>query len=700
MRYLPRPELSPLVSRRGTLRLLAGAPAAAGLAWAGAAGAAPQRPAAGAPLPDKPFWVVRADGSFDLVTPEIQVRDCYPAFDGVPIRPVSVKVGPGPRGATDATYKLGDGGTLVLRFRETPETLVLGAFLRKLPNAPFSVQPLAGRLEGARQLFRQGLGFSGPSGLVDLAAGAGLWSHDSYLVTALRAADGASLAIAARDHGRFLQKTTLSNRPSRRGLTSRHVESDPWLLEAGFTTEGVPAGEELALPNLHVYRGASAWQACRLAAEDVARSMKARPQPPRSYWCSWYDKGPAFGLADLRELLDGLDTVQPKLPLQAIQIDAGYCPSPGDWLTPGPRFVEGGLQTAFDSIRSRGYAAGIWVAPFMVGSHSRLYREHPDWVIRDLAGQPVPEWRHYAPEDGLTDPEHYALDASHPQVVDYLRTVFRTLRQWGASVFKTDFLDWGLKDTARVQRHDGTRTSVEAFRAVMQAIREEIGADSYWLACIAPYAPCLGFADAMRVANDTSVAWSEGSQGNMLEETAASQYANGVLWRNDPDCVILRERQTALSAAEIEALALWSGILGGPVTTSDALHRLSPSRLALWRFLEPADAGVASFPFWEQPRALRVAVRRYESPPAWAVLALNPERRPLTERFDLAALVGEPEAHVWEWGPGRSEALGRRRDLVVETAARAARLYYVASTDTPPEPDLTLGGKRLGFPLV
>jgi hypothetical protein len=232
----------------------------------------------------------------------------------------------------------------------------------------------------------------------------------------------------------------------------------------------------------------------------------------------------------------------------------------------------------------------------------------------------------------------------------------------------------------------------------MQAIREEIGADSYLLACIAPYAPCLGFADAMRVANDTAVAWSDGSQGNMLEETAAAQYANGVLWRNDPDCVVLRERQTMLSASEIEALALWSGILGGAVTTSDALHRLSPTRLALWRFLEPADAGVASFPFWEQPRALRVAVRRYASPPAWAVLALNPERRPVTERFDLAALVGEPEAHVWEWGPGRAEALGRQRDLVVEAGPHAAHLYYVSLADAAPAADLTLGGKRLGFP--
>jgi hypothetical protein len=330
----------------------------------------------------------------------------------------------------------------------------------------------------------------------------------------------------------------------------------------------------------------------------------------------------------------------------------------------------------------------------MVGSRSRLFRDHPDWVTRDVEGRPVPEWRNYGPESGLTDPEHYALDASHPGAVDYLRTVFRTLRLWGATVFKTDFLDWGLKDTVRVVRHDPARTSVEAFRSVMQMIREEIGEDAYWLACIAPYAPCLGFADGMRVSNDAGPSWSEGSQGNMLQETVASQYFDNVFWQNDPDCAVLRAERTHLAAHEVEALALWSGILGGAVTTSDMLHRLPPARLALWRFLEPGEKGTATLPFWEAERPLKVAVRRYADPAAWAVLFLNPAAGAVTDRVDVGRLVGETEAFAWEWGPERAEPLGRRRDLVVETAGHASRLYYLSLADAPPPAGLTLGGKR------
>lgn len=690
------------ISRRGAMRLLGATPLAAGMArspvgmaWSPAGGALGQEPAPPSPLPEKPYWIVRPDGSFDLVTPGVRLRNCYPAFDGVPLRVVSVKVGAGPRG-TEAVYRLADGGLVILRFRETEGTLVLGTFLRKMGNAPFSVQPLLGRLEGASRLFRQGLGFSGPSGFVELGEQKGLWSHDSYLVTALSALGGTSLAVAARDHGKFLQRTTLSNRPSRRGLTSRHVEADPWSLEVGFATERVPiTTEELALPNLHFFHRGSAWDACSSAAADVARAMKARTSsPPRYYWCSWYDKGPAFSLADLRELLDGLDSLSPRPRLQAIQIDAGYCPSPGDWLMPGAGWSEGGLQAAFDLIRSRGYAAGIWVAPFMVGSRSRLFREHPEWVIRDLEGRPVPEWRNYGPESGLTDPEHYALDASHPAVLEHLRTIFRSLRQWGATVFKTDFLDWGLKDTERVARHDLTRTSVEAFRSVLQMIREEIGEDSHWLACIAPYAPCLGLADGMRVSNDAGPSWSEGSQGNMIQETLASQYFNNVFWQNDPDCVVLRDERTHLVAHEVQALALWSGILGGTVTCSDLLHRLPPERLALWRFLEPGEKATAALPFWEKDQRLKVAVRRYAEPPAWGVFFLNPAGEAVTGRFDLAPLVGAAEAFVWEWAPGRASALGKRRDLVVEAEGHGGALYYVSLADTPPPADLTIGGKR------
>ena len=309
-------------------------------------------------------------------------------------------------------------------------------------------------------------------------------------------------------------------------------------------------------------------------------------------------------------------------------------------------------------------------------------------------GPAGPEWRNYGPESGLTDPEHYALDASHPGVVEYLRVVFRTLRFWGATVFKTDFLDWGLKDTERVARHDLTRTSVEAFRSVLQMIREEIGEDTTGWPASPPTRRAWASPTACGSRTTPGPSWSEGSQGNMIQETIASHYFNNVFWQNDPDCVVLRDERTHLALTRCQALALWSGILGGTVT--------------LLRHAAPAAAGAAG-PL-ALPRARREGHGDAPVPGEGPApegggaplrrasgvgrLLSEPGGRAVTGRFDIASLVGETEAFVWEWGPGRASALGKRRDLVVETAGHAGALYYVSLADTPPPADLTIGGKR------
>jgi hypothetical protein len=177
-------------------------------------------------------------------------------------------------------------------------------------------------------------------------------------------------------------------------------------------------------------------------------------------------------------------------PLQTIQIDDGYCSSPGDWLLPNALWP-GGLQDAFGRIKEAGLSAGVWVAPFMVGSRSQLFAEHPDWVLRDRNGAPVVEWQNYD-ASGIPshiDEETLVLDTTNPEAFEYLRGVFRTLRGWGATFFKTDFMDWGLRDATQYKRHSSGETGVQHYRRVLAMIREEIGEESFWLACIAPFAP-------------------------------------------------------------------------------------------------------------------------------------------------------------------------------------------------------------------
>ena len=52
----------------------------------------------------------------------------------------------------------------------------------------------------------------------------------------------------------------------------------------------------------------------------------------------------------------------------------------GDWY-PNPQKFPHGLKPLIDKVRSLGMDFGLWVEPEMVNPDSKLYREHPDWVL-------------------------------------------------------------------------------------------------------------------------------------------------------------------------------------------------------------------------------------------------------------------------------------------------------------------------------
>jgi hypothetical protein len=627
-------------------------------------------------------WHVQPDGTFDLCTPAATFAHCWPALDGVPLHPLRVEAG-----ENSVAYSFA-AGALRLEMGRSADGFVLRSVLHTAGRAPRWVEPCAGaHVTRATRFFRHGLGFSGPSGFVDLLGHDEAWACQSYLTCALDALDGPAVAVCSHDHRRFLQKCTLHNRQDRSGLTDRQVDQESLLFGAGFRTERIEvAGGELALPDLHFHVADTCWGACSAAAQAIAREMAARgPSPPRYHWCSWYYREDRFSEHDLVEYLDGFARLTPRVPLQAIQLDDGYFPARGDWLMPNRRWPHG-VEPAFDRVRRAGYCAGAWVAPFMVSRRSNLCAEHPDWVLRDGQGRMTL---------GPLSTDDFVLDTSHPAAMDYLRTVFCTLRGQGVTFFKTDFMDWGLHDSTLVQRHTPGKTSVEHFRDVLAMIRESIGDESYWLACISPYAPFIGFADGMRLANDTTTRWTPTNTLNMIDESVACHYFNNVFWQNDTDAIILRQFENDLTDTEVTSLALWQGMLGTSVNTSDPLHRLSPERLRLLRFIRPADAPwSAGFPYWGSDRKLRVAVRQYGSLHSWAVLALNPTDGTVAERMDLADLVGRGSAACFTWRPEGAVSIGTVDHLEPALGPHESRLFYVAEDGRPPPLDLTLGGAR------
>jgi hypothetical protein len=443
----------------------------------------------------------------------------------------------------------------------------------------------------------------------------------------------------------------------------------------------------LALPEIFFHAEDDLEQGLRQAAEEIGMYMKSRrTKEPAFHWCSWYYLYHELSHEILSNYLQGFK--QKGVPFKYIQIDAGYFTSAGDWLSPNSLWPQG-LKAAFDDIISNGYTPGIWIGPFMVGSRSKLYQAHPDWVLRDLEGKPVTEWRYYGEPKvwGLLDEEYYVLDTSHPEAFHYMRMVFRTFRSYGVKLYKTDFMYWGLKDSTEVQRHTPGKTSFEYFRDFLDMIREEIGEESYWLGCIAPYMPFLGYADAMRIAGDVGVQW--GGQGfgpeNMIQQIVGDNYFNHIYWQNDPDALLLRDFHTFLTPTEVEALALLQAVSGGTLYTSDPVHEIAADRQELLNFIKHTEIVKPEIPLLKGNKKEIVLVHRWPEKGKYLVFFFNPTREEMLCQYDLKSLIGIEEAYYKQW---KEEQTGTEltKDLLARIPAHGCQLFFLSTDGTINQP--------------
>ncbi len=649
---------------------------------------------------------IHSDGSYDIRTPNVSLLNCYPAIDAGPIHPVKVEVKRREFGG-QIEYFLSE-GVLRLNLEKDNASFIIHTDLEGIKTAPAQIFPIAqANIIGVNRFFKQGLGFSGPSGIRALPLPPKrmdspmlpthpehAWTFDSYLLIGLLSPVDETFIISANDHANFLQRSTLYNRQYRFGLIDRHLDEDLVYVEAGFLTEKIPLNDGiLKLPALHLIAGQKPYQTFRHVAQRIGQASRARlDKPPRYHFCSWYEFMEKYNENHLNELLAGLKKMKPPTPIQTIQIDNCYALY-GDWLHINNNWP-GGLDRAFAKIREAGYQAGVWIGPFMVSSQSELYRNHPDWLLHRNDGSIFVEWE----KDPWGQGQVCILDTSHPEAFEHIRTVFRTLRKWGVTYFKTDFMDWGLQNSLKVRRFTPGKTSVQYYMDVVRMIREEIGEESYWLGCISPYPPMIGFVDGIRVANDVDGNWSDGSTLNMFQETFAGQYFNNVFWQNDPDVLYLRSESSQFSAAERKTILLWDGILGGIINTSDHLPLLAPEMLKWWRFIQPGrERYTADLPFWAEPDKPLVAILPYPKNSAWSILIVNQKNAPFKANYSLQELLGIANAFCFEWEPETAKPLGNRENLEVQLAPHHSILYYISQPNQAPDKNMGLSGNMVKF---
>lgn len=504
-------------------------------------------------------------------------------------------------------------------------------------DTPGAVQPICSAKVLATDVFRQGFGMEGPSGIKSLQKGESPTSIESYGIIALHF-DKGWLVLFTGQHRRYITRFSIDISTAE-GFCHR--------LSANICTEAIKPDK--VLPDLHFLWCKELAEGLKSAARIIAAPVNPSLKPAAYNWCSWYYYYNNLNEQQLQDFLENTASLPNPPEIQTVQIDAGYFPSAGDWLSYSPLFPNG-LKAAFETIKAHGKIPGIWIAPFMVANRSRLYTDNPGWVLHHKDGTPVIEWRMYNEPKvwGYQDEEYYVLDTSNPDAMAYILSVFKTLYDWGARFFKTDFMLWGIHDSRDVIRHTPGKTSIEYYCDLMEGIKKAIG-ESYWLGCIAPFAPSIGYVNGMRIAADVGAQWNDNAFGpnNLLQEVSADNYFNGVYWQNDPDAVMLRDFYIYLTENEIEGLALLQAISGGAVYTSDDFHRLPANRINLFRFIKPDKIHSAELPLLEKKDSILTFVQR-DGSRRWLYF-FNPTTEKSYVEAKIQTLTGDKELYMYRY---------------------------------------------------
>jgi alpha-galactosidase len=177
---------------------------------------------------------------------------------------------------------------------------------------------------------------------------------------------------------------------------------------------------------------------------------------------------------------------------------------------------------------------------------------------------------------------HLCLDATHPEVQEWLSNLFAQIKDWGYDYLKLDFLFAGAYEGMHWNK---SVTGIKALREGLEIIRKNVGDDTYILTCGAPLLPMVGIVNGYRIGPDISygilgvdiliwpfIKWE-------ARNVATRYFMNGQLFNNDPDVTLVRS--PSLTLEEAKTLVNLDILCNGVLMLGDELFSLTSDRVDL-----------------------------------------------------------------------------------------------------------------------
>jgi alpha-galactosidase len=428
---------------------------------------------------------------------------------------------------------------------------------------------------------------------------------------------------------------------------------------ASSITDGIQLGERETIVSEELYIQAT--DEPRKALEQYVDVLANRMEGVKwsnvhTGWCSWYFY---FTRPDETEVIANAEFIKDRFAdkIEWVEIDDGYQTAVGDWHA-NSRF-RGGLGSLSKRINSLGMKSGIWVAPFIASEHSILFKDKPNWFIKDKDDEPI-----VVGENPLWLGKFYALDLTRPQVIEYIERVFRELKKHGFEYFKIDFLHYAA---VLGKRFDLSILRGKAIRLGLEAIRRAVG-ESFVLGCGAPLGPCIGLVNGMRIGTDIGTVWKYEWGGGVYGcaiNTMTRAFMHRRLWVNDPDCILVRQEDNNLTLDEIQLWATIVALSGGLLFLGDKMTEVSEDRLRiLHRLLPHYQKSAVALDYLEEANPQLFVLPIVTSLGQWAVIAaINLTEKPIDIICSIRdiGLDDEIPYHIFDFWNETYEGLFEKR---------------------------------------
>lgn len=210
-----------------------------------------------------------------------------------------------------------------------------------------------------------------------------------------------------------------------------------------------------------------------------------------SLWCSWHSNGTNI---DESLILNQAHKFKNHIYVpEYILIDDGWCHL-GDWDKPHSSSFPS-WSNMLSELSSLSYKTGLWISPFMVDKQSMLFKNHPDWIVKNH-GKPLNVFASYPFFKDLTP--KYLLDFTNPEALEYLyHCLDNIITIWDISLLKIDHLYAPYFAVDPKMAAKASQTIMDLF-AYLKTKYPHV----YTIACGCPFDVAGGLVDAVRISKD------------------------------------------------------------------------------------------------------------------------------------------------------------------------------------------------------